>query len=77
MAAAQILQDQALEQVVDVAHREGQVDAGVAFDFAFALEVADAAENVIASSFTEGFEHFDAVRAKYRFFSYGDAMLVI
>jgi len=31
-----------------------------------ALEVADAAENVIASRFTEGFERLDAVRAKYR-----------
>src|SRR5579864_4678443 len=31
-----------------------------------ALEVADAAEAVIASSFTQGFERFDAVRAKYR-----------
>jgi pimeloyl-ACP methyl ester carboxylesterase len=37
-----------------------------AAEIAKALEVADAAENVIASSFTEGFEHFDAVRAKYR-----------
>src|SRR5262245_3684445 len=31
-----------------------------------ALEVARAAENVIASGFTQGFEEFDAVRAKYR-----------
>jgi pimeloyl-ACP methyl ester carboxylesterase len=31
-----------------------------------ALEVAEAAENVIASRFTEGFERLDAVRAKYR-----------
>jgi pimeloyl-ACP methyl ester carboxylesterase len=31
-----------------------------------ALEVAVAAENVIASRFTEGFEHLDAVRAQYR-----------
>jgi uncharacterized protein len=31
-----------------------------------ALEVADAAEAVISSSFTQGFERFDAVRAKYR-----------
>jgi uncharacterized protein len=31
-----------------------------------ALEVADAAERVIASRFTEGFEHLDAVRARYR-----------
>jgi hypothetical protein len=31
-----------------------------------ALEVADAAENVFASRFTEGFERLDAVRAKYR-----------
>jgi len=31
-----------------------------------ALELADAAEKVFASRFTEGFEHLDAVRAKYR-----------
>jgi pimeloyl-ACP methyl ester carboxylesterase len=30
-----------------------------------ALEVADAAEKVFASGFTRGFEHFDALRAKY------------
>lgn len=35
-------------------------------EIAKALEVADAAENVIASSFTAGFERFDAVRAKYK-----------
>jgi pimeloyl-ACP methyl ester carboxylesterase len=35
-------------------------------EIAKALEVADAAETVISSSFTQGFEHFDAVRAKYR-----------
>jgi dienelactone hydrolase len=31
-----------------------------------ALDVADAAETVFASGFTEGFERFDALRAKYR-----------
>lgn len=31
-----------------------------------ALEVADAAETVIASRFTEGFQRFDEVRAKYK-----------
>jgi pimeloyl-ACP methyl ester carboxylesterase len=31
-----------------------------------ALEVADAAEGVISSSFTQGFERFDTVREKYR-----------
>jgi pimeloyl-ACP methyl ester carboxylesterase len=31
-----------------------------------ALEVASAAEAVFESKFTKGFEHFDAVRAKYR-----------
>ena len=31
-----------------------------------ALEVADAAEAVISSAFTQGFERFDVVRAKYR-----------
>jgi len=31
-----------------------------------ALEVADAAEAVMESAFTKGFEHFDVVRAKYR-----------
>lgn len=35
-------------------------------DIAKALEVARAAEKVIASGFTEGFEEFDAVRARYR-----------
>ncbi len=35
-------------------------------EIANALEVASAAERVIASGFTEGFREFDAVRAKYR-----------
>lgn len=35
-------------------------------EIAKALEVARAAETVIASGFTEGFDEFDAVRAKYR-----------
>ncbi|MGH8139262.1 MAG: alpha/beta hydrolase family protein [Steroidobacteraceae bacterium] len=35
-------------------------------DIASALEVARAAETVIASGFTEGFGQFDAVRAKYK-----------
>jgi pimeloyl-ACP methyl ester carboxylesterase len=35
-------------------------------EIAKALEVADAAEAVIESAFTTGFERFDAVRAKYR-----------
>lgn len=35
-------------------------------EIARALEVARAAEDVIASGFTEGFKRFDAVRAKYR-----------
>ena len=35
-------------------------------EIAKALEVADAAETVIASRFTEGFQRFDAARAKYR-----------
>lgn len=35
-------------------------------EIAQALEVAGAAETVIASGFTQGFEAFDAVRAKYR-----------
>ena len=43
VAAAEVLQDHALEQVVDVLDGEAEVDAGVALDFAFALEVADAA----------------------------------
>ena len=43
VAAAQVLQHHALEQVVDVLDGEGQVDAGVALDLALALEVADAA----------------------------------
>ena len=43
VAAVEVAQDHGLEQVVDVADGEGQIDAGVAFDGAFALEVADAA----------------------------------
>jgi uncharacterized protein len=35
-------------------------------EIAMALEVARAAETVIASGFTEGFKEFDAVRAKYK-----------
>jgi hypothetical protein len=35
-------------------------------EIAKALEVASAAEDVIASGFTDGFARFDAVRAKYR-----------
>jgi pimeloyl-ACP methyl ester carboxylesterase len=35
-------------------------------EIAKALEVADAAEAVIESAFTKGFERFDMVRAKYR-----------
>jgi len=35
-------------------------------EIAGALEVATAAETVFASGFTEGFQDFDAVRAKYR-----------
>ncbi len=35
-------------------------------EIAKALEVADAAEAVIESAFTKGFERFDVVRAKYR-----------
>jgi dienelactone hydrolase len=35
-------------------------------EIAKALEVADAAEAVIESRFTKGFERFDSVRAKYR-----------
>jgi hypothetical protein len=37
-----------------------------AAEIAKALEVADAAEAVIESAFTKGFERFDMVRAKYR-----------
>jgi len=35
-------------------------------EIAGALEITDAADTLFASSFTEGFERFDAVRAKYR-----------
>jgi len=35
-------------------------------DIAKALEVADAAETVISSGMSQGFERFDALRAKYR-----------
>jgi hypothetical protein len=38
-----VFQDHALQEVVDVLHRKRQVDAGVALDLAFALEIADAA----------------------------------
>ena len=43
VAAAHVLQDHALEQVVDILDAEGEVDAGLALDLAFTLEVADAA----------------------------------
>ncbi len=43
VAAVEVAQHHGLEQVVDVLHRERQIDAGVALDGAFALEVADAA----------------------------------
>src|SRR5262249_11352100 len=43
LAAAGVVKHEALEQVVDVLHGEGQVDALVTVDFALALEVADAA----------------------------------
>jgi pimeloyl-ACP methyl ester carboxylesterase len=45
---------------------EMKVKGHTAEEISKALEVADAAETVIASSFTQGFERFDAVRAKYR-----------
>src|SRR3984893_828847 len=51
------------QQEVEIEMREkGHSSA----DIADALEVARAAETVIASGFTEGFEQFDAVRAKYK-----------
>ena len=45
---------------------EMQLKGHNAAEIAKALEVADAAEAVISSDFTQGFERFDAVRAKYR-----------
>jgi hypothetical protein len=45
---------------------EMQLKGHNAEETAKALEVADAAEAVISSSFKQGFERFDAVRAKYR-----------
>jgi dienelactone hydrolase len=51
------------QQEVEIEMREkGHSSA----DIASALEVARAAETVIASGFTEGFAQFDAVRAKYQ-----------
>jgi len=51
------------QQEVEIEMREkGHSSA----DIADALEVARAAETVIASGFTEGFEQFDTVRAKYK-----------
>jgi hypothetical protein len=51
------------QQEVEIEMRErGHSSA----DIANALEVARAAETVIASGFTEGFEQFDTVRAKYK-----------
>src|SRR5207248_2139742 len=43
LALAGVLEDQALEQVVDVRGGEGQLDPGVPLDGALALEVAQAA----------------------------------
>jgi len=43
LAAVAVVQDEALEQVVNVCRGELQVNAGVAFDGAFALKIADAA----------------------------------
>lgn len=51
------------QQEVEIEMREkGHSSA----DIASALEVARAAENVIASGFTDGFAQFDAVRAEYK-----------
>src|SRR5262249_52903418 len=43
LAAPQVLQDKTFEEVVNVVAGELKIDAGVAFDGAFALEIADAA----------------------------------
>jgi uncharacterized protein len=51
------------QQQVEMEMREKGHSPG---DIAKALEVARAAETVIASGFTQGFKEFDAVRAKYR-----------
>jgi len=60
LAVSVIEEDQ---QEVDIEMREeGHSPA----EIASALEVAAAAETVIASGFTEGFRAFDAVRAKYK-----------
>jgi hypothetical protein len=42
VAAAQVLQHEALEQVVDVINRKRQINAGVPLDFTFSLVVANA-----------------------------------
>ena len=43
LAAAEVLDNEALEQVVDILDGEGEVDVRIALDVAFALEIADAA----------------------------------
>ncbi|TAJ74804.1 MAG: alpha/beta hydrolase [Phenylobacterium sp.] len=56
--------------VIDEDQQQVALEMGLkgysARDTAKALEVADAAETVIASGFTEGFERLDALRDKYR-----------
>ena len=42
-SAVEVFEHHALQQVVDVALGEGEIDAGIAFDFAARDEVADAA----------------------------------
>lgn len=60
LAVSVIDEDQ--EEVALEMSLKGHTDA----EISKALQVADAAEAVISSSFTQGFERFDAVRAKYR-----------
>ncbi len=43
LAAAEVLQHQAFEEIVDVGGGEGQIHVGVARDVPFTLEIADAA----------------------------------
>jgi hypothetical protein len=43
LAASEVLQHEALEQIVHVRYGKRQIDAGGVFHFAFALEIADAA----------------------------------
>src|SRR5204862_1450585 len=61
LAAAQVLQDEAFQEIVDVGGGEGKIDVSVALDVAFALEIADAA--VEQDDLADGERTFDGFLA--------------